>query len=87
MVEGDKDNKGGEKSSGTDNVLAPERIEGFPARTIVPFFTGHGRMDDYYDEDFDHGSNDDYGFGSPESEKDYTACSASDCGYCGHCDY
>ena len=22
-----------------------------------------------------------------ESDKDYTACSASDCGYCGHCSY
>ena len=22
-----------------------------------------------------------------ESEKDYTACSAEDCGYCGHCSY
>ena len=22
-----------------------------------------------------------------DSEKDYTACSAEDCGYCGHCDY
>ncbi|KAF2233486.1 hypothetical protein EV356DRAFT_524461 [Viridothelium virens] len=24
---------------------------------------------------------------SEESEKDYTACSAEDCGYCGHCSY
>lgn len=26
-------------------------------------------------------------FGDDESEKDFTACSAEDCGYCGHCRY
>ncbi|KAL4944389.1 hypothetical protein BDV06DRAFT_210304 [Aspergillus oleicola] len=38
---------------------------------------------------------DDYGYGywsgeedlDSGSEKDFTACSAEDCGYCGHCDY
>lgn len=30
---------------------------------------------------------DDDNFGDDESEKDFTACSADDCGYCGHCSY
>jgi len=34
-----------------------------------------GNYDDYYRE------------WDEESEKDFTACSADDCGYCGHCDY
>lgn len=41
---------------------------------------------DFYSEpDFD----DDYlNYGSDdESEKDFTACSLTECGYCGHCDY
>ncbi|KAL9068302.1 MAG: hypothetical protein Q9157_006552 [Trypethelium eluteriae] len=32
------------------------------------------------------GSDEDW-YQSEESEKDYTACSAEDCGYCGHCSY
>ena len=34
-----------------------------------------GECEDYYKEDDD------------ESDKDYTACNADDCGYCGHCHY
>lgn len=42
-------------------------------------------------DSYDAGSSDD-DHGGPswsddESEKDYTACSAEDCGYCGHCRY
>lgn len=42
----------------------------------------------YFSDEEDH-----FSFGSgpvldgEESDKDYTACSASDCGYCGHCEY
>ncbi|KAL9085437.1 MAG: hypothetical protein Q9165_007587 [Trypethelium subeluteriae] len=46
------------------------------------------------EEDFDYAvgrggliDSDDDGYQSEESEKDYTACSAEDCGYCGHCSY
>ena len=35
-------------------------------------FVAHGRYSFDYAEEFD---------------KDYTACSSSDCGWCGHCDY
>ena len=34
-----------------------------------------------------YGLSDNEGDGDTESEKDYTACSAEDCGYCGHCGY
>ena len=57
-----------------------------------------GLLHDYEDEDSEHGYGDeqsdhkyrnksDGGFESDESEKDYTACSAEECGYCGHCSY
>ncbi|KAE8452041.1 hypothetical protein EG329_002206 [Mollisiaceae sp. DMI_Dod_QoI] len=45
-----------------------------------------------YDDDDDE-DEDDIWYNSPfggvdtQSEKDFTACSADDCGYCGHCDY
>ncbi|KAI9849754.1 MAG: hypothetical protein M1838_006255 [Thelocarpon superellum] len=41
---------------------------------------------DAYDDDDDHFDRDDFGDeeGSP---KDFTACSSSGCGFCGHCDY
>lgn len=38
--------------------------------------------DDGFANDFFEESLDD-----EQSDKDYTVCSAEDCGYCGHCDY
>ncbi|KAF2139492.1 uncharacterized protein K452DRAFT_289505 [Aplosporella prunicola CBS 121167] len=43
--------------------------------------------DDGYDEDYVFESRYSYTHYSDESEPDYTACSADDCGYCGHCSY
>jgi hypothetical protein len=47
-----------------------------------------GNMDNDDGEDFynDH-RYDDFSRSDDESEKDFTACSADDCGYCGHCTY
>ena len=45
----------------------------------------------YLDDDDDDGTSyrysDHYEYSDNESEKDYTACSADHCGYCGHCPY
>jgi hypothetical protein len=43
-----------------------------------------GQSEDYYNSEDQRKSEDDR---DDESEKDFTACSAEDCGYCGHCDY
>jgi hypothetical protein len=46
--------------------------------------------DDEEEQDDDYepqGYASDRGYSDQEPEKDYTACSASDCGYCGHCGY
>ncbi|KAJ4343626.1 hypothetical protein N0V95_006634 [Ascochyta clinopodiicola] len=44
--------------------------------------TGYGASPDFLDESF--GDSDD---GSDDDGKDFTACSADDCGYCGRCTY
>ena len=42
----------------------------------------------YSDSDHDIWGDGSLGYGSDaKSDKDYTACSLEDCGYCGHCDY
>jgi hypothetical protein len=46
-----------------------------------------GNMDSDDGEDFDDDHRYDYYKSDDESEKDFTACSADDCGYCGHCTY
>jgi hypothetical protein len=42
---------------------------------------GSERWEDSEDDGFYRGDD------SPESPKDYAACSLDDCGYCGHCPY
>ena len=46
-----------------------------------------GDSDDGKDQDFSFGNYGGYDSDYNDSMKDFTACSASDCGYCGHCDY
>lgn len=41
----------------------------------------------YSDDFIDDYGDFDGGYGSDNSHKDFTACSAEECGYCGHCDY
>jgi hypothetical protein len=44
---------------------------------------GNDDGEDFYD-DYRY---DDFSKSDDGSEKDFTACSADDCGYCGHCTY
>ena len=46
---------------------------------------GYGRSSDFYDDD--DGDAFYNSFDNSESPTDFTACSADDCGYCGHCSY
>lgn len=48
---------------------------------------GEGSDDDLLETKTGHLSDDDPLYDSDDSEKDFTACSAEDCGYCGHCSY
>jgi hypothetical protein len=41
----------------------------------------------HFSNDLDNFDDFDDGYRSENSNKDYTACSLEDCGYCGHCDY
>jgi hypothetical protein len=43
-------------------------------------FTTYRHHDDYFDDDV-------YDNSDSESDKDFTACSVDDCGFCGKCDY
>ena len=59
-----------------------------------PYRTSNNSEDEDNNEDRGYdGSDDDlfyknfYDYDDNDSAKDYTACSADDCGYCGHCDY
>lgn len=60
-----------------------------PLDSVVPFGRGapsdENSTEDYY-EDCNPGSQTRSKFGD-DSDKDFTACSADDCGYCGHCMY
>jgi hypothetical protein len=56
------------------------------------FKASHGEDDDNTgnidEEDFyDNHRYDNFSKSDDESEKDFTACSADDCGNCGHCTY
>ncbi|KAK0613522.1 hypothetical protein B0T14DRAFT_436537 [Immersiella caudata] len=63
------------------NILSPE----VRARWESQCNTRDGVYDEkYYDSDSDR---DDRLSWDEGSEKDFTACSADDCGYCGHCPY
>lgn len=53
------------------SVAAPCRSEWFAAILV---------LNDSGDDQDGDGRDD-------ESDKDFTACSSQDCGYCGHCDY
>ena len=68
----------GDKGSIIDPSAHDEDDLGDPI--VRGVFEPVGDDSNYFDPD-----DDDYE--SEESEKDFTACSAEDCGYCGHCSY
>lgn len=76
----------GDKAEQRVNTMVSDAFADFESR----IGQGRGRLyeggdESLYDDDYtdyDHG----YSRGS-ESPTDFTACSADDCGYCGHCSY
>jgi hypothetical protein len=64
------------------DILSPE------ARTRWEGACHHVDGESYDEKDYDSESDRKYQLSWDEgSEKDFTACSADDCGYCGHCSY
>lgn len=80
------------ESSATGDVLALMSALGVSSTAatevesqVSPSFEGY-HHDDYFEEDFDYRERRSYD-SDTRSVEDLPACSASDCGYCGHCDY
>ena len=71
---------------------AEQRLNTMVSDALADFESRVGRGMGRYDENGDEGVYDEdnthYGYSrDSESPTDFTACSADDCGYCGHCSY
>jgi hypothetical protein len=70
------------------DTVESEKLEKLADSFKASHLEDDGNMDDDYGEDFDDDNRyDDFSRSDDESEKDFTACSADECGYCGHCTY
>lgn len=84
------------KPQGNPREPTPEEVRALEQLPVVNEDKDAAKEDEDEEDEDDDEENDDYeaqgyasdrGYSAEESAKDYTACSASDCGYCGRCGY